>query len=36
MAVQPLSRDRIPKFLHQPLVEPEVVLGHEHRAQDLA
>ena len=31
-----LLGDRLAQLLHQPLVEPEVVLGHDHRAEDLA
>ncbi len=27
--------DCVAKALHQPLVEPEIVLGHQHRAEDL-
>ena len=35
MLVEPLCSDGVTKPLHEPLVEPEVVLGHQHRAEDL-
>ena len=33
---QPLLGDRVAEALHQPLVEPQIMLGHQHRAEDLA
>ena len=33
---QPLPGDGVAKALHQPLVEGQVVLGHQHRAEDFA
>src|SRR4051812_9825622 len=34
--VQPLLGNRLTQALHQPLIEPQIVLGHQHRAEDLA
>ena len=31
-----LSRDGVAKPFHQPLVEPQIMLGHQHRAEDFA
>src|SRR5581483_11624741 len=36
MGAEPAVADRLTQAGHQPLVEPEIMLGHQHRAEDLA
>ncbi len=36
MRWQPLLADGIAQSLHQPLVEAQIMLGHQHRAEDLS
>ena len=32
---EPPLPDGVPHPLHQPLIKPQIMLGHQHRAQDL-